>query len=80
MEPWNKNDEFRMKYVKCNIRSTLRRFRTVDGRSLDPDEEPLLWLTIDNSCSTTLARVNTENKTIVKISNLFNIKTLKLRI
>ncbi|XP_057521364.1 uncharacterized protein LOC130801513 isoform X2 [Amaranthus tricolor] len=40
MDLWNKNDEFRTKYVKCNRRSTLRRFRTLDGRSLGPDEEP----------------------------------------
>ncbi|KAK9270106.1 hypothetical protein L1049_025680 [Liquidambar formosana] len=40
MELWNKNDEFRKDYLRCNIRSTLRRLRTLDGRSLGPDEEP----------------------------------------
>ncbi|KAJ7981973.1 Proton pump-interactor 1 [Quillaja saponaria] len=40
MELWNKNDEFRREYVKNNTRSTLRRLRTLDGRSLGPDEEP----------------------------------------
>ncbi|XP_059636349.1 uncharacterized protein LOC132278552 isoform X2 [Cornus florida] len=40
MELWNKDDEFRRDYVKCNTRSTLRRLNTLDGRSLGPDEEP----------------------------------------
>nr|DAD41903.1 TPA_asm: hypothetical protein HUJ06_016226 [Nelumbo nucifera] len=40
MELWNKNDEFRNEYVRCNTLSTLRRLRTLDGRSLGPDEEP----------------------------------------
>ncbi|KAL2626877.1 hypothetical protein AAZV13_07G138600 [Glycine max] len=42
MELWNKNDEFRRDYVRCNTRSTLRRLQTLDGRSLGPDEEPLV--------------------------------------
>lgn len=43
LELWNNNDEFRKEYVNSNIRSTLRRLKTVDGRSLGPDEEaPLL--------------------------------------
>lgn len=40
MELWNKNDEFRRDYLRCNTRSTLRRLQTPDGRSLGPDEEP----------------------------------------
>lgn len=40
MELWNRNDEFRNHYVKCNMSSTLRRFKTVDGRLLGPDEVP----------------------------------------
>ncbi|XP_014520741.1 plectin [Vigna radiata var. radiata] len=40
MELWNKNDDFRRDYVRCNTRSTLRRLQTLDGRSLGPDEEP----------------------------------------
>ncbi|XP_009786768.1 uncharacterized protein [Nicotiana sylvestris] len=40
MELWNKNDEFRKEYIRCNTRSTLRRFGTLDGRTLGPDEEP----------------------------------------
>ncbi|XP_059459730.1 uncharacterized protein LOC132189163 [Corylus avellana] len=40
MELWNKDDEFRKEYIRCNTRSTLRRLRTLDGRSLGPDEEP----------------------------------------
>ncbi|KAJ4965814.1 hypothetical protein NE237_017663 [Protea cynaroides] len=40
MELWNKNDEFRKDYIRCNTMSTLRRLRTLDGRSLGPDEEP----------------------------------------
>ncbi|CAN6711917.1 unnamed protein product [Malus baccata var. baccata] len=40
MELWNNNDDFRKEYLRCNNRSTLRRLRTSDGRSLGPDEEP----------------------------------------
>ncbi|XP_055809631.1 uncharacterized protein LOC129879916 [Solanum dulcamara] len=40
MELWNKNDEFRKDYIRCNTRSTVRRFGTLDGGSLGPDEEP----------------------------------------
>lgn len=40
MDMWNKDDEFRKEYVKCNVRSTVRRLGTLDGRSLGPDEEP----------------------------------------
>lgn len=40
MDLWNKDDAFRKEYVKCNMRSTLRRLGTLDGRSLGPDEEP----------------------------------------
>lgn len=40
MDLWNKNVEFRKEYVNCNVRSTLRRLGTLDGRSLGPDEEP----------------------------------------
>ncbi|KAK1397327.1 putative microtubule-associated protein futsch [Heracleum sosnowskyi] len=39
MDLWNKNDEFREDYVRCNMKSTLRRLKTLDGRSLGPDEE-----------------------------------------
>jgi uncharacterized coiled-coil DUF342 family protein len=38
MELWNKNDEFRRDYVKCNMRSTVWRFGTLDARSLGPDD------------------------------------------
>ncbi|XVF77420.1 hypothetical protein PTKIN_Ptkin14bG0041500 [Pterospermum kingtungense] len=37
---WSNNDGFRKDYVRCNLRSTLRRLRTLDGRGLGPDEEP----------------------------------------
>ncbi|GMJ10322.1 hypothetical protein HRI_004701400 [Hibiscus trionum] len=40
MDLWNNNDEFRKEYIRCNVRSTLRRLRTFDGRALGPDEEP----------------------------------------
>ncbi|XP_075651152.1 uncharacterized protein LOC142621698 [Castanea sativa] len=46
MELWNKNDEFRKQYIRCNTRSTLRRLRTLDGRSLGPNEEPPLIPTV----------------------------------
>uniref|UniRef100_A0A7N0VCN4 Ubiquitin-activating enzyme SCCH domain-containing protein n=1 Tax=Kalanchoe fedtschenkoi TaxID=63787 RepID=A0A7N0VCN4_KALFE len=39
MELWNRNDEFRREYVKCNARSTLRRLKTLDGRSPGLDAE-----------------------------------------
>ena len=48
MELWNKNDEFRKEYIRCNTRSTLRRLRTLDGRSLGPNEEPPLIPTVFN--------------------------------
>ena len=38
LEMWNTNDEFRKNYVKDNEVSTVRRFGTLDGRSLGPDE------------------------------------------
>lgn len=40
MELWNQNNEFRKEYVRCNMRSTLRRLGTMDGRSLGPNEQP----------------------------------------
>lgn len=40
MELWNTNDEFRREYVRFNARSSVRRFGTLDGRSLGPDEKP----------------------------------------
>ncbi|KAL8514466.1 hypothetical protein ACS0TY_013542 [Phlomoides rotata] len=40
MELWNTNDEFRREYAKFNTRSTVRRFGTLDGRALGPDEVP----------------------------------------
>lgn len=39
MDLLNKNDEFRDDYVRCSMRSTLRRLKTSDGRLLGPDEE-----------------------------------------
>jgi hypothetical protein len=40
MDMWNSDAEFRKQYVKSNKTSTLRRLRTLDGRSLGPDEIP----------------------------------------
>lgn len=40
MELWNTNAEFRRDYVKFNERSNVRRFGTLDCRSLGPDEQP----------------------------------------
>ncbi|KAA8528855.1 hypothetical protein F0562_036210 [Nyssa sinensis] len=42
MELWNNNDVYQKEYVRCNKRSMLRRLRTLDGRSLGPDELPPL--------------------------------------
>ncbi|XP_038898868.1 probable GPI-anchored adhesin-like protein PGA55 [Benincasa hispida] len=60
MELWNTNAEFREEYIKSNTRSTLRRLKTLDGRSLGPNEEPQVLNLIvkeegsvrDNSLST----------------------------
>ncbi|KAH6795284.1 hypothetical protein C2S51_036270 [Perilla frutescens var. frutescens] len=38
---WNTNPEFRRDYIKFNARSNVRRFGTLDCRSLGPDEVPL---------------------------------------
>lgn len=43
MGMWNKDDEFRKEYIRCNRRSILRRFRILDGRFFGLDEE-LLFL------------------------------------
>ncbi|KAK9138727.1 hypothetical protein Sjap_009321 [Stephania japonica] len=40
MDLWNKNDEFRNEYVRCNVNSTLWRLGTLDGCRLGPDEKP----------------------------------------
>ncbi|KAL4198034.1 hypothetical protein AMTRI_Chr03g138180 [Amborella trichopoda] len=50
MHLWNKDDEFRKRYIKANERSTARRFKTLDGRSLGPDEKAVvLPKPIDNA-------------------------------
>ncbi|CAH9127089.1 unnamed protein product [Cuscuta epithymum] len=46
MDLWNGDEEFRKEYVRSNMRSTIRRFGTLDGRSLDPDESPLVLLPV----------------------------------
>lgn len=48
MDLWNTNDQFRNDYIKCNARSTLRRLKTFDGRSLGLNEEPPSLPTIRN--------------------------------
>lgn len=58
MELWNKNDEFRKEYIKCNTRSTLRRLRTLDGRALGPDEEPPSFGNVSDDRVTMSAKVN----------------------
>lgn len=56
MELWNNNDDFRNEYIRCNTMSTLRRLRTLDGRSLGPDEEPpVLRNFLDEKVDNTLA-------------------------
>ncbi|KAJ0987135.1 hypothetical protein J5N97_005491 [Dioscorea zingiberensis] len=39
MKLWNTDDKFRKQYVESNVRSTLRRLKTLDGRSLAPGEQ-----------------------------------------
>ena len=58
MELWNKNDEFRKEYIKCNTRSTLRRLRTLDGRALGPDEEPPSFGNVSGDRVTMSSKVN----------------------
>ncbi|KAJ0087182.1 hypothetical protein Patl1_09314 [Pistacia atlantica] len=78
LELWNSNSEFRKEYVNSNIRSTLRRLKTLDGRSLGPDEEPPVVrsfvnnrVTKDNSVSqiSTPQEVKTEQIVPVKSEN-----------
>lgn len=38
MELWNKSNDFREEYLRCNAPRTLRRLGTADGRSLGPNE------------------------------------------
>ncbi|KAB2631964.1 microtubule-associated protein 1B-like [Pyrus ussuriensis x Pyrus communis] len=57
MELWNNNDDFRKEYLRCNNRSTLRRLRTSDGRSLGPDEEPPVIPDIVRATKNNLATV-----------------------
>ncbi|KAF8014977.1 hypothetical protein BT93_H0696 [Corymbia citriodora subsp. variegata] len=38
MELWNRSNNFREEYLRCNAPRTLRRLGTADGRSLGPDE------------------------------------------
>ncbi|CAN6218193.1 unnamed protein product [Urochloa humidicola] len=40
MEMWNRDEDFRKQYVEANKISTLKRFGTLDGRRLGPDEDP----------------------------------------
>ncbi|VFQ94898.1 unnamed protein product [Cuscuta campestris] len=40
MELWNRDEKFRKEYVRCNMRSTIRRLGTLDGRSLGLEESP----------------------------------------
>ncbi|XP_069153870.1 intracellular protein transport protein USO1 isoform X6 [Solanum lycopersicum] len=64
MDLWNKNDEFRKDYIRCNTRSTVRRFGTLDGRSLGPDEEPAVLP------SYRLERVNRMVSSVDKVSSM----------
>ncbi|CAL0314842.1 unnamed protein product [Lupinus luteus] len=63
MELWNKSDEFRRDYIRCNTRSTLRRLQTLDGRALGPDEQPPV---IPNATIT--ERVSKNNSQITQLT------------
>ncbi|CAO2819386.1 unnamed protein product, partial [Amaranthus hypochondriacus] len=76
MELWNKNDEFRTKYVKCNKRSTLRRFRTLDGRSLGPDEEPPSLEDFSNNRDNASAKI--DGNTTVSLKRDFPLAAKKV--
>ncbi|GMH09252.1 hypothetical protein Nepgr_011093 [Nepenthes gracilis] len=60
MEMWNKNDEFRRDYIRSNTRSTLRRFKTLDGRSLGIDERPPSLGGVARECLNSSNKVNPE--------------------
>lgn len=84
MELWNKNDEFRKEYIRCNTRSTLRRLRTLDGRSLGPNEEPPLIPTVtyervtkDNSVS--LLSAVEQEKPVEQEKQVVQVETEKVK-
>merc|ERR1712183_215757 len=84
MELWNKNDEFRKEYIRCNTRSTLRRLRTLDGRSLGPNEEPPLIPTVaysratkDNSVS--LLSAVEQEKPVKQEKQVVQVETEKVK-
>ncbi|XAR64301.1 hypothetical protein NMG60_11024583 [Bertholletia excelsa] len=70
MELWNKNDKFRDEYIRCNTRSTIRRFGTIDGRALGPDESrlycQLLWMKELMDLSLPLARPTRSHKSLLR--------------
>ncbi|XP_021646403.2 uncharacterized protein LOC110639671 isoform X2 [Hevea brasiliensis] len=69
MDLWNNIDEFRREYTRCNMKSTLKRLQTLDGRSLGPDEEPPV---IPNAASERIAKDNI----VPSISTLEGEKTI----
>ncbi|XP_023918401.1 uncharacterized protein LOC112029955 isoform X2 [Quercus suber] len=78
MELWNKNDEFRKEYIRCNTRSTLRRLRTLDGRSLGPNEEPPLIPTVAYERATKdYSRVTKDNSMVNKDNSVSLLSTVE---
>ncbi|KAK4389982.1 Proton pump-interactor 1 [Sesamum angolense] len=73
MELWNTNVEFRREYARFNRRSTVRRFGTLDGRSLGPDEKP------PNLPSHGDERVNRRVSVPVKVDVASQSPTLELK-
>lgn len=77
MELWNNNDEFRKDYVKHNMISTLRRLKTLDGRSLGPDEEPPLLRNLIEK-RTDAARLSSTERVTSLVASASEMKEEKL--
>lgn len=89
MELWNQNNEFRKEYVRCNMRSTLRRLGTMDGRSLGPNEQPHVFTSygeeradrfVSNpiNSSINLQMENLEQEVVVSLQNVTRVGKMKV--
>lgn len=76
MELWNNHDEFRKEYMSSNMRSTLRRLRTLDGRALGPDEQPPIIPSVVNQ---RVARANVAPSAPIEVEKLVTpVETQKI--
>ncbi|XP_039171404.1 protein lava lamp [Eucalyptus grandis] len=69
MELWNRSNDFREEYLRCNAPRTLRRLGTADGRSLGPDEAmpaiPLNQTAVKDKSMPALPSIEREKVTVV---------------